>query len=170
LRSRARDGRYRRYRRGGGADDLLGRRSYSIDNLHAVWDDAFIDTTIKQEHGGSRIDLEDQLCRFIAKTMRDDDPATRERWMACPDGGLPECAASWGQESWESAIRFAYQDESGSPVVSGAVLGAEYYQSRLPIVRERLAAAGVRLASTLTTAFSPSSREEQRVSLSLVVA
>jgi hypothetical protein len=156
LRSRARDGRYREDPRG---SDRFGiHRKFSIDNLHAVWDDAFIDTAIRREHSGSRSDLEDQLYRWISQAMQGDDPARRwERWTACSDGGLPECTTAWGQESWLDAIRFAYLDERGSPVASGVVLSTEYYRSRLPVVRERLAAAGVRLAATLTTALAHSS-------------
>jgi hypothetical protein len=40
----------------------------------------------------------------------------------------------------------------GSEVVEGSVLSKDYYETRLAVVRRRIATAGVRLASTLKLA------------------
>jgi hypothetical protein len=55
-------------------------------------------------------------------------------------------------------LRWAYENADGEEVVDGSVLGDVYYETRLPIVKKRIMAAGVRLAATLEVALSgPSS-------------
>jgi hypothetical protein len=70
------------------------------------------------------------------------------------------CVQHWGQESWQIALQYAYtknipQKEGGVviEVTSGDELDEEYYSTRLPVVKERLVAGGVRLAAALERIF-----------------
>lgn len=108
-----------------------------------------------------------------------------ERIIRCQSGSgarAIRCAIQWGKESWERALQYAYtkgcpsqllllkqqeQQRNSSnnsttiatkaqEVVSGDVIDEEYYNSRLPIIKEQLIAAGVRLAATLEDIFGSS--------------
>ncbi|MBI4879032.1 MAG: hypothetical protein HY812_05140 [Planctomycetes bacterium] len=54
--------------------------------------------------------------------------------------------ADWASESFQLALRYAYQDERGEPVASGQRLGRAYLTTRTVIVDEQLKKAAVRLA------------------------
>jgi hypothetical protein len=59
----------------------------------------------------------------------------------------------WATESLLAA-REAYQDpKTGNRIKSGTKLGDEYQAKNLPVVRQRLAQAGVRLAIVLNEVF-----------------
>lgn len=127
-----------------------GRRARFLrhgENLHAVWDDGLIEKSIQQNYNSSRVAMEQDLFRFICTH-------DRKNWLECANGGSQSCAIQWGQESLTYALKWAYRNIDGGEVLNGAVLGDEYFRTRLPIVRERLAVAGVRLATTLTLALS----------------
>ena len=72
-----------------------------------------------------------------------------ERWSSCHQDVRKDCISEWAQESFHSALEYAYVDEHGYEIVDGVSLSQEYYQTRLNIVRHRLAAGGVRLAMIL---------------------
>lgn len=134
-------------------------RSHSIDNLHAVWDDGFIGAVLPDRFNRSSSNLEQFLYTFIVEQANSQSSKVRkskiwEQWMSCPNGRLEQCTSQWGQESWVLAMNFAYRDERNQSIVSGDTLSVEYYETRLPIVYERLAAAGLRLAITLSDALS----------------
>jgi S1/P1 Nuclease len=122
-------------------------------NLHAVWDDSIIETTLERDYSNSRNAMELSLLNMIWKISQ--TPAWAEEWLRCRDGSQVLCTTQWGEESLEYALAYAYRNVDGSEVVDGTKLtDGTYYETRLPIVRERLAVAGVRLASTLEIAFS----------------
>jgi len=54
--------------------------------------------------------------------------------------------ADWVNESHALAIQYAYVDENGAKIASGATLSGTYVASRLAIAEKRLAEAGLRLA------------------------
>jgi len=136
-----------------GRKNRLGsqRHHHSPLNLHAVWDDTIIETTLARDYNNSRNVMELHLLNFIWKTRQTD--AWKNQWLACANGGLVQCTTSWGQESWKHAIADAYRNVDGTDIKDGTVLTEEYYETRLLVVRERLAVAGVRLASTLELIF-----------------
>lgn len=55
----------------------------------------------------------------------------------------------WAEESWEDALKWAYSNEEGNEISDGEKLTMDYFLTRLPVVERRIAAAGVRLASSL---------------------
>lgn len=128
---------------------FLRRRHHDHDdlNLHAVWDDSIIDTTLARDYRGSRNAMEAEILNMIWKATV--TPEWNELWMRCPNGLRYECTIDWGEESLEAALRYAYKNVNGSEILTGAHLSEDYYQTRLPIVKQRLALAGVRLATTI---------------------
>ncbi len=104
-------------------------------NLHRVWDSSLLD------HEG-----------------RD-----RQAWVAAlSELATPENVAEWSKgdvddwatESLQAArIAYAYPKGSAVPLGSGTKLGEDYVQVATPIVRKRLAQAGVRLANELNALF-----------------
>jgi hypothetical protein len=77
-----------------------------------------------------------------------DTPENRTAWMS----GTPE---DWATESLLAA-REAYQDpQTGQRIKSGTKLGDAYQAKNLPVARQRLAQAGMRLAMVLNEAFKP---------------
>ena len=113
-------------------------------HLHKVWDRSIIKKTIADDFGGSRHALEQDLLQYIA-----DSPSKRDEWLACPDATDQDCVMGWANHELELALRYAYRDVDGSEVREGTVLTEAYYERALPIMRQQLAAAAVRLAYTL---------------------
>jgi hypothetical protein len=104
-------------------------------NLHRLWDTDLIDYAGTNENAWV-----EQVERLIT-------PEKVAEWSR----GAVEVWASEGLE----AARRAYQapDGSGRVIRSGAILGEDYARLALPIARERLARAGVRLANELNAIF-----------------
>ena len=125
-------------------------RHHSL-NLHAVWDDALIEKCVRDEYDDTRSSFQASLLEQI-ESQRGSE--TWDNWVACPDGSSKECVSSWAEESLDDALMYAYAHEDGSPIVSGDTLSLTYYETRIPIVRERLALGGLRLATTLELAFA----------------
>ncbi|GLJ09073.1 hypothetical protein SUGI_0101190 [Cryptomeria japonica] len=79
-------------------------------------------------------------------------PCRGDGQMRCPHGtAAPRtlCLVFYASESISLACEWAYKD-----VTADAILGDDYFLSRLPIVEKRLAQGGVRLAATLNRIFS----------------
>ena len=57
--------------------------------------------------------------------------------------------ADWVAESHSLAKKYAYVDENGQKIATGATLSDAYVANRLPIAEKRLAEAGLRLAELL---------------------
>jgi hypothetical protein len=101
---------------------------------------------MRDDYAGSREAMEDDLFNLIRKTKDSDE---WKQWMDCPDGASRECTSQWGEESLDYALTWAYSNVDGTEVKDGDELSTGYYETRLPIVQERLAVAGLRLAVTL---------------------
>jgi hypothetical protein len=115
-------------------------------NLHSVWDSSIIEKAMRDDYSESREAMEEDILHCIREKKDSDEWNT---WMACPDGGSRACTSQWGEESLNYALTWAYSNVDGKEVQEGDELSTGYYDTRLPIVKERLAAAGVRLAVTL---------------------
>ena len=115
-------------------------------NLHSVWDDGIIDRALKLLYNETRGLFEDDLRDLIRDANTTGD---LEAWLACSDGRNKTCTSQWGEESLEDALSWAYRNTDNSEVVEGSIVGEDYYETRLPVVKRRLAAAGVRLAASL---------------------
>jgi hypothetical protein len=104
-------------------------------NMHRVWNGSII------ERAGTTEDF------WLADLAELDTPENRTAWQQ----GTPE---DWATESLLAA-REAYQDPTtGRRIKSGVKLGDQYQDKNLPVVRQRLAQAGLRLAWVLNEAFS----------------
>lgn len=115
-------------------------------NLHSVWDTGII------EHA---IDLYYSIPESFQVNI-EKDLLTKENiqaWLACPSGLSIDCVTDWAKESFLYAMNYAYQNEEDEEVEDGDHLTDEYFISRLEIVKRRLAAGGLRLASTLEDIF-----------------
>jgi hypothetical protein len=131
----------------------LRHSSHHSSNLHSVWDSSIIEKSMRDDYTGSREAMEEDIWQLIRKTKDSDEWNT---WMACPDGGSRACTSQWGEESLNYALTWAYSNVDGTEVQESDELSTGYYETRLPVVKERLAAAGVRLAVTLDIQLSGS--------------
>ena len=103
--------------------------------MHSVWDSGIIE----------RVNTTEDF--WIAELATLDTPENRAAWMTC----TPKDRAT---ESLLAA-REAYQDpKTGTRIKSGAKLADEYQTENLPVVRQRLCQAGLRLAKVLHEALS----------------
>ena len=103
-------------------------------NLHRVWDSGVIEREKPNED------------RWLDDLVAMDTPEARSRNQA---GSVEE----WATESLLIA-RKAYQDPvTGQRIKSGQKLGDAYQKASLPLVKQRLYQAGVRLAMVLNEAF-----------------
>jgi hypothetical protein len=104
-------------------------------NLHSLWD------------GG-----------IIARYNSSEDAWVKEL-SVLPSPQTLDSASDGMVEDWATesllAAREAYQDPvTGSRIKSGTKLGREYYEKSLPVAKQRLYQAGVRLAKVINEAFA----------------
>jgi hypothetical protein len=118
-----------------GGNDLQVRYGrFHPTNLHQVWDSGLLRSRYRNEHG---------LWRDLA------DLASQAASLEWPKGRIED----WADESLELGRR-AYQDPATRlPLQSGDALGRAYERKNVPRAVERLARAGVRLASLLNEIF-----------------
>lgn len=104
-------------------------------NLHRLWDSTMLDDFSRDER------------KWVASI---EPLLTAENVAAWSTGGVE----SWADESLQDAKK-AYHFPAGSarPVESGARLDRDYAEFALPIIRLRLAQAGVRVANELNAIF-----------------
>ena len=71
---------------------------------------------------------------------------------------------TWADESLQAAkVAYHFPEGSSKAIASGTRLGRDYAQSPLPVIEERLAQAGVRLANELNKIFDqPKSAPSKR--------
>lgn len=103
-------------------------------NLHRVWDSGLI------SRGGGVNE------RALAAEIRTRiSPANRDAWTE----GTP---LDWGEESYDLAREVAYREPAGGWIIDNA-----YFERHHRLVHERLARAGIRLASVLAGTFEKAS-------------
>ena len=135
-------------------DNHLRHQHHKLE-LHAVWDTTMIQKAIHTEYHGDRGALEEELLQSIQTAKQNGD---MDKWLACSDTSqYDHCTSQWAQESFDNAMTWAYANVEGNSsdtqhpteVVSGTHLTEEYYQTRMPRIKEYLMMAGVRLAASL---------------------
>jgi hypothetical protein len=102
-------------------------------NLHKVWD------ALIAERGS--LTTEQDALALVADITAEE----RQRW-ATFDG------VGWARESLQQARQVAYVQPDGTDVLPGTALAEPYFARALPVVREQLKKAGVRLAHLLNAA------------------
>jgi hypothetical protein len=103
-------------------------------NMHSLWDSGMIERVSKDED------------HWLTDLAALDTPAGRQEAIR---GTVEE----WATESLLAA-REAYQNPTtGMRMKPGAMLGDPYVEKNLPVVRERIYRAGVRLAKVLNECF-----------------
>ncbi|XP_010533869.1 PREDICTED: endonuclease 1 [Tarenaya hassleriana] len=112
-------------------------------NLHHVWDRDIILTALADYYDKNLDLFQRALERNITDgSWTDDIPS----WTNCSD--LFSCPQTYASESIKLACDYGYKG-----VTAGDTLSDEYFDSRLPIVMERIARGGVRLAMVLNRVF-----------------
>ncbi|XP_023519979.1 endonuclease 1-like [Cucurbita pepo subsp. pepo] len=127
---------------GGNTIELRWYRHKS--NLHHVWDREIIVTALADYYDKDTGLLLEDLQRNLTHGIWSDDVPTWERCV-----NVNSCINNWAEESIKLACSWAYEG-----VEAGMTLSEDYFDSRLPIVMERLAKGGVRLAMLLNRVFS----------------
>ncbi|GAC1464593.1 MAG: S1/P1 nuclease [Isosphaeraceae bacterium] len=104
-------------------------------NLHRLWDSGIIDNASRDERA------------WIEKISPRLTPENVAAWSR---GDVD----SWADESLQEAKKaYLFPEGSSQPLARGARLGRDYAEFALPVVRLRLAKAGVRVANELNAAF-----------------
>ncbi|GLJ36668.1 hypothetical protein SUGI_0737680 [Cryptomeria japonica] len=127
--------------RGGNSINLHWYRQKS--NLHHVWDTGIIETTMKDFYNNDLEVMIEDVQRNITEIWSKDVST----WEECNTDELA-CPKLYANESIILACKWAYKDFE-----EDIVLGDDYFVSRLPIVENQLAKAGIRLAATLNRIF-----------------
>lgn len=109
-------------------------------NLHRLWDTLLLQRRLGWFRSWSRR----RLARRLAGSIT---PEERSRWAQ----GTP---LEWAQESFALARSHVYIAGAGDGLVAGDELGEAYYERNLPVVKEQLQKAGVRLAWLLGRALN----------------
>ncbi|KAK4491680.1 hypothetical protein RD792_002446 [Penstemon davidsonii] len=109
--------------------------------VHSVWDTMIIESALKTYYNS---DLTTMI-QSIQSNIKDAFIGVAS-WKNCNGTVCPEPYAS---ESINLACKFAYRNAT-----PGSTLGDDYFLTRLPVVEQRLAQGGVRLAAILNSIFS----------------
>ncbi|CAN1826424.1 Endonuclease 2 [Linum perenne] len=127
--------------RGGNTIDIHWYTRKTV--LHHAWDDNIIMTAEDQYYDSKVEEFIDAIQKNITSGWSDLVP----KWEAC-GGNKATCPTVYASEGIKAACDWAYKG-----VKEDSVLEDDYFESRLPIVKLRLAQAGVRLAATLNRIF-----------------
>ncbi|KAH9746796.1 Endonuclease 2 [Citrus sinensis] len=111
--------------------------------LHHVWDNNIIETAEERFYNSNIDGLVDAIQQNITTDWAD----LVKKWETCSANNTA-CPDVYASEGIKAACDWAYKGVS-----EGSVLEDEYFNSRLPIVKLRLAQGGVRLAATLNRIF-----------------
>lgn len=128
----------------GGGNTIRVRWFRQMSNLHHVWDTSIIDTALKRFYKSDLSDFIKAIQNNITDSWSDDLAA----WEVCSSNSTV-CPDPYASESISLACSYAYKNAT-----PGSTLGDEYFLSRLPIVKQRLAQGGIRLATTLNRIFA----------------
>ncbi|KAF7803532.1 endonuclease 4-like [Senna tora] len=128
-----------------GGNNIKLRWYHLQTNLHHVWDTLIIESALETFYNS---DLS-VMIQSIQTNITDNWWNDVSLWEECPHN-YTACPVGYASESVSLACKYAYPNAT-----AGSTLGDEYFLSRLPIVEERLARGGVRLAATLNRIFLP---------------
>jgi len=124
-------------------------------NLHQVWDEFIVQRFVPNWQTLSA-DLQDTI---------KSQPGVVARYMSVTD------PTAWANESFQLVRTTVYNFTDSSRISTQAIqLGEDYYQVNLPIVQQRVIAAGVRLAQLLNTIFNSTTGEPNWARMHTVMA
>lgn len=150
-------------------------------NLHTFWDSTMIDQSIKEDYDGSKQKFEhDVYTHYVLPLLKEhdaDDDDDENNKSKCPYcrcnvdkdmddhkstgatqrnmiAALKSCVSKWGEESVQLAMKYSYQNEDQEEILNNDVVDYQYYKTRLPIVKQRIGIASIRLSYLLETIFS----------------
>jgi len=141
--------------KGGNMINVVADFSYSHrrENLHEVWDGVLIKRYLNVS-GLGEVDGWKRFADMIVENIRAGVYPDNNNGTDCGIVGRGEsCALSAALESASNACEFAYVDEQGTDITSGSHLSESYYSSRIVVIEERLALAGIRLSEILNSIF-----------------
>ncbi|XP_051129029.1 endonuclease 4-like [Andrographis paniculata] len=110
-------------------------------NLHHVWDTMIIESAMKTFYGKDLATMIQAIQRNITDAFIDESTLKNCNQTVCPD--------PYASESVSLACKYAYRNAT-----PGSTLEDDYFYSRWPVVEQRLAQGGVRLAALLNRIFS----------------
>jgi len=136
------------------------------ENLHAIWDTQMI----KQEMHRLSLESFSEYSDVLLQRIQTSWSVNITQWKNCAQlngkKDTPGCPDVWAEESISLACRYAYKDQGEwlTPALctqeNPCSLGEEYFEKSDPIVEQRLAQGGIRLAMILNEMFSG---DEERV-------
>ncbi|CAM8988125.1 unnamed protein product [Rhodiola kirilowii] len=135
--------------RGGNTIDLRWFRHKS--NLHHVWDREIILTAAADFYGKDIDSLLEDIKANLTSGIWSEEISS---WKDCKD--IKSCTIKYATESINMACKWGYKG-----VTSGETLADEYFNPRMPLVMQRVAQGGVRLAMILNSVFGGSESHEE---------
>ncbi|KAI5656983.1 hypothetical protein M9H77_25776 [Catharanthus roseus] len=125
-----------------GGNTIIVRWYRRKTNLHHVWDNMIIESALKTFYNSDLM----TMIQAIQQNITDG-------WFSGISSGencsTIVCPDPYASESINLSCKFAYRNAT-----PGSTLGDDYFFSRWPVVEERLAQAGVRLAAALNSIFA----------------
>lgn len=113
-------------------------------SLHQIWDFGIIENVMAEEYNGDVTTYGDYLLSLIQTDFSDEV----EDWK-CDTVSESTCAESWGQESVDTAMKYAYLDMQGNEIESEYEVEKDYAKTNRNVIEKRLAMGGVRLANII---------------------
>lgn len=136
------------------------------ERLHAIWDTNMIDTMLDRFYNGKSDGWLKDLQKRVASGGEWSQNATQ--WAKCDDSTTQNCITPIADESIQAACEYSYQCQSqGSApchsegVLTQPALADAYFNASYPVINQRIAQGGVRLAAFLNRLVSPAKPTQQ---------
>lgn len=123
--------------------------THSETNLHSVWDTTIIEEFMREKS----FTFTDFAKRILDSITTNPKSEIWTKECDITSRNAFECPLESAEESASLACEFAYVNAEGTEIRTGDILDREYYLTRVPVVEDRLASAGVRLGSILNSVF-----------------
>ena len=123
-----------------GGNDIKVEFFHDRTNLHSVWDTALIRHALKRVPT-TRSGRTPVRRLYAWRLAGNPTPQQRAAWSKQLD------PIQWANESYRLSLDHAYD------IPKNGQLGQEYFELNIPVVEDRLTAAGVRLAGVLNATF-----------------
>jgi len=124
--------------------------------LHQLWDEDIIEKRIYDNFS----DTNSTYLSYYMKQLSTGIYAQYvNAWRVCSGPESPPadaCSQAWASESIILACSTAYVDQDGNKIMNGFNLQYPYYEFALPVIEQRIAMGGIRLANVLNKLFAQS--------------